>query len=90
MEHCSFVSLPLGKVTKQAGMSRATLDISLEVSNNFPLKTQKSNKLKFVKIRLVGAEIFNHLRSSSIGHFLFWYGFPSLILKFEEDLICGC
>ena len=48
---------------KQAGLSRATLEISYEFSSSFPLRTHKSRSIQW----LLRYSTFNILRLSSIG-----------------------
>ena len=62
---------------KQAGLSRATLEITSEHSSNFPLRTHKSQSIQL----LLRYSTFNILRSSSIGGCLHFKDLWNLVLS---------
>ena len=69
-------------VLVQAGLSRATLEISSEFSSNFPLRNHTSQSIQWL------------LRYSVFDNFIWrvyiiWIGQINLSLKFEYDPISG-
>ena len=72
-------SFSLGFNRKQAGLSRATLEISYEFSSNFPLRTHKSQSIQW----LLRYSTFNILRSSSIGGCLYLKDLLNMVWSYK-------